>query len=186
MNILIAGVGGQGNILLSKIIAQIYLNKGYNVKTGENIGMSQRGGSVVSFVRVNEVGGPIIPSKNADILIGLELYESLRNLKYLKESGYAFINERLITSNLNGRVDKVEVINTIKENTKNVIFYNLFDILNQVGLLKAENIALLSYISKEGFLDIKLEEIINTLKENLKESVFGMNKILVEKIFNAI
>lgn len=186
MNILIAGVGGQGNILLSKIIAQVYLNKGYNVKTGENIGMSQRGGSVVSFIRVNEIGGPIIPYKSADILIGLELYESLRNLKYLKESGYAFINDRLITSNLNGRVDKFEVINSIKQNTKNVVFYNLFNILSEVGLLKAENIALLSYISKEGFLDIKSEDIVAALKENLRESIFEKNKNLVEKIFSAM
>jgi len=83
-NLVIASVGGQGGLTLSRIIAEAALSNGYSVRTGETLGMSQRFGSVLSFVRFGEdVRGPLIPFAKADVLIGLELLEALRAWKFI-------------------------------------------------------------------------------------------------------
>ena len=83
-NLVIASVGGQGGLTLSRIIAEAALSNGYSVRTGETLGMSQRFGSVLSFVRFGkDVRGPLIPFAKADVLIGLELLEALRAWKFI-------------------------------------------------------------------------------------------------------
>ena len=85
MNCLLAGVGGQGTVLASKLIAQSAMNRGLNARTAETIGMAQRGGCVVSHVRVGEkIHSPLIPQHKADLIIGFEPAEAVRCLPYLK------------------------------------------------------------------------------------------------------
>ena len=89
---LITGVGGQGTVLASKMIAMAALNCGMNVRTTETIGMAQRGGSVVSHVRVGEtIYSPLIPLGKADALIAFEPFEAVRCLPYLSEHGKLII-----------------------------------------------------------------------------------------------
>jgi len=83
-NLVIASVGGQGGLTLSRVIAEAALSYGYSVRTGETLGMSQRFGSVLSFVRFGkDVKGPLIPFAKADVLIGLELLEALRAWRFI-------------------------------------------------------------------------------------------------------
>jgi indolepyruvate ferredoxin oxidoreductase beta subunit len=90
VNILIASVGGQGGLTLSRIIAEASVIQGLSVRTGETLGMAQRFGSVLSFVRVGErVLSPIFGQGEADYLLGLELIETLRAARYLREKGLA-------------------------------------------------------------------------------------------------
>ena len=90
VNILIASVGGQGGLTLSRIIAEASVIQGLSVRTGETLGMAQRFGSVLSFVRVGErVLSPIFGQGEADYLLGLELVETLRAVGYLRNSGLA-------------------------------------------------------------------------------------------------
>ncbi len=90
VNILIASVGGQGGLTLSRIIAEASVIQGLSVRTGETLGMAQRFGSVLSFVRVGErVLSPIFGRGEADFLLGLELVETLRAVGYLRNSGLA-------------------------------------------------------------------------------------------------
>uniref|UniRef100_A0A7J3XY03 Indolepyruvate oxidoreductase n=1 Tax=Thermogladius calderae TaxID=1200300 RepID=A0A7J3XY03_9CREN len=90
VNILIASVGGQGGLTLSRIIAEASVIQGLSVRTGETLGMAQRFGSVLSFVRVGErVLSPIFGRGEADYLLGLELVETLRAVGYLRNSGLA-------------------------------------------------------------------------------------------------
>ncbi|WP_440059570.1 indolepyruvate oxidoreductase subunit beta [Thermogladius sp. 4427co] len=92
VNILISSVGGQGGLTLSRIIATAAVLDGYSVRTGETLGMAQRYGSVLSFIRVGrEVYSPIFSKKQADYLLGLELVESLRALDYLRDVGLAIV-----------------------------------------------------------------------------------------------
>lgn len=85
---LLCGVGGQGTVLASRIIAAAAMEKGLHAKTAETIGMAQRGGSVVSHVRTGmEISSPMIPKGKADILIGFEPGEAVANIEYLKEGG---------------------------------------------------------------------------------------------------
>ncbi|MGE5380741.1 MAG: indolepyruvate oxidoreductase subunit beta [Methylocystaceae bacterium] len=96
-NILITGVGGQGTLLTSRVIAQVALDMGYDVKVSEVHGMAQRGGSVVSEVRFgSKVYAPIIKLADADYLLAFEKLEAARYLPYLKEGGTLIINDERI------------------------------------------------------------------------------------------
>ena len=96
-NIMIVGVGGQGTLLASKLLGRILLENGYDVKVSEVHGMSQRGGSVVTYVRYGEkVYSPIIDKGEADIIISFELLEAARWVEYLKEGGILLTNTQRI------------------------------------------------------------------------------------------
>ena len=85
LNILLTGVGGQGTVLAAKVLAQAALEKGWQVRTAETIGMAQRGGSVVSHVRYgSQIETPLIPEHSADVMIAFEPAEAVRCLRYLR------------------------------------------------------------------------------------------------------
>ncbi|MDW8010624.1 MAG: indolepyruvate oxidoreductase subunit beta [Sulfolobales archaeon] len=97
LNVIIAGVGGQGQLFLSRIITETFLRLGVPSLVAETHGMSQRGGSVVVHVRIgNEVRAPTIPQKLADVMIGMELIEAARYVDYLRDRGVAIVNEKVI------------------------------------------------------------------------------------------
>ena len=92
-NIMIVGVGGQGSLLASKLLGWLLLNEGYDVKVSEVHGMSQRGGSVVTYVRFGEkVYSPIIDKGEADLIVSFEKLEAARYLDYLKPDGTVVVN----------------------------------------------------------------------------------------------
>ena len=95
LNILIAGVGGQGNLFASSILAEYLLTKGYRVLAVETIGAAQRGGSVVSHLRISdaEIYSPLIPAGKVDILMGFETVEMLRNFELLAGDGMYLLND---------------------------------------------------------------------------------------------
>jgi len=95
LNILIAGVGGQGNLFASAILAEYFINKGFEVLAVETIGAAQRGGSVVSHLRVSDSSlySPLIPAGKVDILMGFEVLEMLRNFKLLGADGSYLLND---------------------------------------------------------------------------------------------
>lgn len=96
-NILIVGVGGQGTLLASRVIARAVISLGYDVKVSEIHGMAQRGGSVVSQVRYGEqVFSPIIKKGEADVLLAFEKLEAARYLDYLRDGGMVIINDQQI------------------------------------------------------------------------------------------
>lgn len=98
LNILIVGVGGQGTLLASVLLGNLAMDEGYDVKLAEVHGMAQRGGSVVTHVRISDapVRSPLIEEGGADILVAFELLEGFRWLPYLKKGGELFINNRKI------------------------------------------------------------------------------------------
>jgi indolepyruvate ferredoxin oxidoreductase beta subunit len=100
-NCLLCGVGGQGVVLASKLIAYAAMEKGLNVRTSETIGMSQRGGSVVTHVRMGEtVHSPMIPKGAADVIMAFEPAEAVRNLSYLKKDGVMVVEDVKISDYL--------------------------------------------------------------------------------------
>lgn len=87
-NIMIVGVGGQGSLLASKLLGRLFMNKGYDVKVSEVHGMSQRGGSVVTYVRYGDsVGSPVVDKGEADYIVSFEMLEAARYADYLKPTG---------------------------------------------------------------------------------------------------
>ena len=91
-DIMICGVGGQGTVLASKIIAASAMDEGYTAHSAETIGMAQRGGPVTSHVRIGDAFSPLIPAGGADLLIAFEPSEAVRNLRYLKKDGFVIVN----------------------------------------------------------------------------------------------
>ena len=93
-DIVIAGVGGQGSLFASNVLSQFGINRGLTVLGTETIGAAQRGGSVVSHMRISDgpVYSPLIPTGSADVLIGMETLELLRNIGLLDRSGYYILN----------------------------------------------------------------------------------------------
>ncbi|MBR4120264.1 MAG: indolepyruvate oxidoreductase subunit beta, partial [Spirochaetales bacterium] len=92
-NIMIVGVGGQGTLLASKLLGKLFLEKGLDVKVSEVHGMSQRGGSVVTYVRYGEkIYSPVIDKGQADIIISFEILEAARYVEYLKKGGLLITN----------------------------------------------------------------------------------------------
>lgn len=164
INCILAGVGGQGTVLASKLIAHCALNKGMKVHSAETIGMAQKGGSVVSHVRIGEkIYSPLIPFKQADVLIGFEPSEALRNLHYLKNDGTVVVSSKGITpttATLTNKVfDSEEMINYMKSKIKNVIVVDADHIIKECGTSKVLNLALLGAASSSGELGIDKEDI---------------------------
>lgn len=159
MNIMIVGVGGQGTLLASRVLGRLFVDAGYDVKVSEVHGMSQRGGSVVTYVRCGDsVASPIIDKGQADYIISFELLEAARYLEYLSPTGTLISN--------NQKTDPMPVITgaaVYPENLEDKIralgvnadIFDALAIASQAGSAKAVNIALLGRFSK--YLDIKEE-----------------------------
>lgn len=96
LNILIASVGGQGGLTLSRILAEAAVDAGLSVRTGETLGMAQRGGSVQSFVRIGkEVRSPLFPQDSADVMLALEASEAVRSFGYLKKGALVLVDPEI-------------------------------------------------------------------------------------------
>ena len=113
-NIMIVGVGGQGTLLTSRILGGIMLKGGYDVKLSEVHGMSQRGGSVVTYVRYGEKGAePIVEEGQADVLIAFERLEALRYAHFLKPDGVLIVNDH--------RMDPITVVTGAAQYPENIL-----------------------------------------------------------------
>ena len=127
-NIMIVGVGGQGTLLASKLLGAVLLEKDYDVKVSEVHGMSQRGGSVVTYVRFGEkVYSPIIDKGEADIILSFELLEAARWLEYLKPGGQMIVNTQRMEPMpvIIGAAEYPEdILNELKETARSPDFYN--------------------------------------------------------------
>lgn len=180
INCILAGVGGQGTVLASKLIAQTAMNKGMKVRTAETIGMAQRGGCVVSHVRIGEeIHSPLIPLQSADVIIGFEPAEAVRSLSYLKEDGVVIVSRKVIkpvTDSLsNTDYDGDEMLKYLSSRVKRLIVVDSEAIFVACGTAKVLNIALLGVAVAAGVLEVSLEEIEKTIKEKLPQRFIDMN-----------
>ena len=148
LDVLLAGVGGQGTVLAAKVLAQAAQDKGWQVRTAETIGMAQRGGCVVSHVRTGDVVlSPLVPLGQADVLIGFEPAEAVRCLPYLKAEGTAIVCTkavRPVTASLTGSAyDGSEMVEYLQKNVPHLILVDGEAICAAVGSPRALNVALL-------------------------------------------
>lgn len=178
MDIMIAGVGGQGTILTSKILAYASLLEGNIARTGETIGMSQRGGCVVSHVRTKNSFSPYIPKGQADLLFSFELCEGARNLPFLKENGAAIINTSKVTPITVAlgamEYDEQGIKDYITSNRK-AYLVDANKIALECGNVKSVNVVLIGIAFGLGLIDMSEESIINSIKANVKPQFFEMN-----------
>jgi Pyruvate:ferredoxin oxidoreductase and related 2-oxoacid:ferredoxin oxidoreductases, gamma subunit len=180
INCILAGVGGQGIVLASKLLAQSAMSKGKKVRTAETIGMAQRGGCVVSHVRIGEeIHSPLIPLKSADVIIGFEPAEAVRSLAYLKENGTVIVSQKVIKpvtdslskSDYNGD----EMLKYLDSHVKRLLVVESETIFAECGSAKVLNIALLGAAVSTGILGISLADIEKTMHEKLPQRFIDMN-----------
>lgn len=175
-NILLVGVGGQGTILVSKILSTGLLEAGYDVKMSEIHGMAQRGGSVSTQVRYGDkVYSPIIGVGDADILVSFETMETLRWLEFLKPNGIVVLNDYEIPSApiLSGKVDYPQGIIEIIEQKAETKVINAAEIAENLGSMKVMNVVLLGALIKSmNLTDIDWEKVI---KDIVKEKFVDLN-----------
>ena len=179
-NIMLAGVGGQGTVLASKLIAQSAMNRGQNARTAETIGMAQRGGCVVSHVRIGEeLHSPMIPQGSADLLIGFEPAEAVRCLPYLKKGGTVVVSSKAIkpvTASLGGSdYDGTEMLAFLKQQVEKLIVVDGEAVCAQCGSAKVLNVALLGAAAASGVLGLTLAELLETIRQRIPERFLDNN-----------
>ncbi len=184
-NTLLCGVGGQGTVLASKLIAFAAMEKGENVRTSETIGMSQRGGCVVSHVRAGEnINSPMLPKGSADVIIAFEPAEAVRNISYLKKGGTVIVNKKAVkpvTASLTGSAyDGTEALKYLNENVEHLIVIDGDGICEKCGSSKVLNIALLAAAAKSGALGITVDELKNAILKRIPEKFHEINLNAVE------
>ena len=174
-NILISGVGGQGVLLTSKIIAEAALLQGLDVKQSEVHGMAQRGGSVLSQVRFGDkVFSPIVSEGEADLLIGFEPLETARYLHFLRDNGTAIYNTRSIgTIGVSIGRDEYppDIHEIIKKNAPKVFAFDATEVAVGVGEKRAVNLVLLGAALRFLPFDAKIVDtaIVNSVPKKLLE-----------------
>ncbi len=151
-NVMIVGVGGQGSLLASKLLGHLLLTQGYDVKVSEVHGMSQRGGSVVTYVRYGDkVASPIIDQGEADYIISFELLEAARWLSYLKSDGQIVTNAQ--------QIDPMPVVTGVAQYPENLVekmratgakvdALDCLSLATEAGSSKAVNIVLMGRLAK--------------------------------------
>lgn len=175
-SIMIVGVGGQGTLLASRILGNTVINEGYDVKVSEVHGMSQRGGSVVTYVKFGDaVYSPVIDRGEADIILAFEQLEAFRALPYLKKGGKMIANTQKmnpmpvvigaaeypenILDKIGGKIDLVSV--------------DALSLAEQAGNIKAVNVVLIGVMAKST--DIAYEKWVETIKATVPPKFLDVN-----------
>lgn len=187
-NILIVGVGGQGTLLASVLLGNLVLLKGYDVKLSEVHGMAQRGGSVVTHVKISEgtVFSPLIEEGDADVIIAFEELEAYRWLPYLKKGGTMYVNTQQILPMpviMGNAKYPDDIMKVLEENAGKVKAFDALRIAEECGSVKAVNVVLLGAASK----DLPFDESawIKVIEENVKPKFVELNKKAFEMGRNA-
>ncbi len=178
INIMIVGVGGQGSLLASKLLGKIFLENGYDVKVSEVHGMSQRGGSVVTYVRVGEkVYSPIIDGGEADYVVSFEILEAARTAMYLKKDGKIISNLQEINPMpvVAGKAEyPVSLADQMKDMGIDIDAFDALELAEEAGSSKAVNLVLMGRLSRH--FDFSEEEWIRTIENSVPAKFLEMNK----------
>ncbi len=176
VNIMIVGVGGQGTLLASRILGNCVIKEGYDVKVSEVHGMSQRGGSVVTYLKYGDkVYSPIVGKGEADIILAFEELEALRAMPYLKKGGKIIVNTQQINPMpvIVGKADYPTKILTTLKNAGDVISLDALTLAKESGNMKAVNVVLIGVLAKSS--GIAYEKWIDTIKSTVPEKFLEVN-----------
>ena len=186
-SVMIVGVGGQGTLLASRVLGSAMLSQGVDVKVSEVHVMSQRGGSVVTYVRYGDkVYSPIIAQGEADVLLAFEALEAARYLPWLKPDGTVIVNTQ--------QMDPMPVVTGVAEYPKDIlgkvqeqgvkmVALDALGMAEQAGSAKAVNVVLIGAMAKK--LDLPKEVWIDTIQETVPPKFIDMNLKAFELGYNA-
>ena len=196
-NVLLTGVGGQGTVLAAKVLAQAAQAKGWQVRTAETIGMAQRGGSVVSHVRMGDNGeeviAPLVAKGTADMIIAFEPAEAARMLPYLAPDGVmvsATTSIQPITAALSTEPYLAETtiaslderLNECAAAPARFVLVDDEAVLSQVGNRKALNTVLLAFALKTGHLPLSLDDLRDAICACVKPHFVELNLAAIDLV----
>ncbi len=177
-NIMIVGVGGQGSLLASKLLGRLLLTRGYDIKVSEVHGMSQRGGSVVTYVRYGEkVYSPVIDKGEADYIVSFELLEAARWTEYLRPGGRLVVNTQQINPMpvITGAAAYPDALTKkMRDAGVTVDAIDALSLAAQAGSAKAVNIVLMGHLSRS--FDFTLEEWMDAIEKSVPPKFLALNK----------
>ena len=175
-NIMIVGVGGQGTLLASRILGNAVISKGYDVKVSEVHGMSQRGGSVVTYVKFGDaVHSPIIDKGGADIILAFECLEAYRALPWLKKGGKMIVNDQMINPMpvITGAAEYPANILSKLGEAVDLTAVPALALAREAGNAKAVNVVLIGVMAKNT--EISYEDWIETIKSTVPAKFLEVN-----------
>ena len=177
-NIMIVGVGGQGSLLASKLLGRLLMNEGYDAKVSEVHGMSQRGGSVVTYVRYGDkVYSPVVDKGQADVIVAFEILEAARWMEYLSPDGQIVANTQQINPMpvITGAVPyPMNLAEKIKQAGANIDALDALSLATAAGSLKAVNIVMMGRLSK--YFPFSKEAWQKALDETVPEKYLELNR----------
>ena len=181
VNIILCGVGGQGTILASRLIADAAMRKGIHVRSAETIGMAQRGGSVFTNLRLGaSVPTPRIGLGRADLMIAFEPAEAVRMLPYLKKDAYAVVSMDPImpvSAMVGASVYPAEEILTyLKEHVRHLTLVDSAQAAADLGSAKCLNVVLLGAAVRSGALGLSAEDVVQSIRARLPERLQDLNR----------
>ncbi len=183
VNILIVGVGGQGTLLASRILGALADVDGSDCKLSEVHGMSQRGGSVVTHVKIApKVDSPVVGLADADIILAFEELEALRYTDYLKEDGTIVVNTQHILPMpviTGARKYPENILDELEKRAGKVITVDAEKLALEVGNLRTVNVIMIGVLSRS--LGVKFNDIDAALKATVKPKLYEINRIALEK-----
>ena len=179
-NIILCGVGGQGTILASRLIAAAAMARGVPIKTAETIGMAQRGGSVFSHVRIGEgTNAQLIAKGEADLIIGFEPGETVRQLPFLREGGAVVVSRRPVmpVSAMIGQsaYDAEAMIAYLQEHVEHLTIVDADRAAEDLGSARTLNVVLLGAALGSGELGLTEEDLKGAVEERVPEKFRELN-----------
>ena len=184
---LLCGVGGQGTVLASKLLAYAYMKQGKSVRTAETIGMAQRGGCVVSHVRAGrEIHSPLIPKGRADVMIAFEPAEAVRCLPFLKQGGTVVVNRKAVkpvTASLSGLAyTGEEMLEYLEAAGIHTVVIDGDAMCAACHSPKVLNIALLAAAAGTGALGMDVAELRDAVQQLVPEKFHALNLSAIDYV----
>jgi indolepyruvate ferredoxin oxidoreductase beta subunit len=179
--VVIAGVGGQGTLLATRLIAETAIKQGLNVRIGETYGMAQRGGPVMGHIQIGKVYSPQIRPGEADALLGFELAEATRRgVTFLKEGGLAIVNSKKIPpveviSGMRKYPEEKELISLLHEVTSRVAVIDATSLAEKAGDPISTNMVMLGALAASDVLPFGEKEITAMMKESIPARFLELN-----------
>lgn len=185
-NIVIAGVGGQGILLAAEILGTASLKEGLNVRVSEIHGMAQRGGAVVSNVRIGDkVAAPTVLDGRADVILGFEPLETLRNMRFASEKTLVLMSDEMIFPSgvADGSIkypSLEEVIKQIHSFTKNVVVVEASRMAVEAGSILTRNTVMIGALASTEKVPVKIENLEEALRELIPVKYLEVNVMAFE------
>ena len=180
--VVISGVGGQGTLLASRLLAEAAINSGLHVKIGETYGMAQRGGPVMGHIQIGDTAhNPQIRKREADVLVGFEPAEATRRgVTYLKDGGLALVNKRVtapveVISGMVPYPEMGELMGLLGKVTDRLVAFDATSLAEEAGDPIATNVVMLGALTESGELPFGEETMLSTLRDSLRPRFIELN-----------